>query len=64
MTENKDKWKKYVHGVVSPRIEDEQNREWNGRKMVVILPTVSKGMQAVNVCFNKSYEGTLTGGAG
>jgi len=31
MTENKDKWKKYVHGVVSPRIEDEQNREWNGR---------------------------------
>jgi len=22
MTENRDKWRKYIHGVVNPRIED------------------------------------------
>jgi len=28
MTEDRDKWRKYVHGVANPRIEDgkEQNR--------------------------------------
>jgi len=24
MTEDKDKWRKYVHGVANPRIEDGQ----------------------------------------
>ena len=41
------------------------NRTENGMavKWWLFLPTISKGMQAVNVCFNKGYEGTLTGGA-
>jgi len=33
MTEDRDKWRKYVHGVVNPRTEDgertEQNRHLN-----------------------------------
>jgi len=29
MTEDRDKWRKYVHGVASPRIEDGYGTEQN-----------------------------------
>ena len=29
MTEDRDKWRKYVHGVANPRIEDRQRTEQN-----------------------------------
>ena len=30
MTEDRHKWRKYVHGVASPRIEDGERTEQNG----------------------------------
>jgi len=29
MTEDRDKWRKYVHGVANPRIEDGERTEQN-----------------------------------
>ena len=62
MTENKDKWKKYVHGVVSPRIEDEQNREWNGRKMVVISSNCQQGHAGSKRLLHQKLWGDLNWG--
>jgi len=37
MTEDRDKWRKYVHGVVNPRTEDDQNTNFrtNGVRVYV-----------------------------
>jgi len=45
MTEDSDKWKKYVHGVVNPRIEDglrtEQNSTiWSAEEERVVITVV------------------------
>jgi len=29
MTEDRDKWRKYVHGIANPRIEDGERTEQN-----------------------------------
>ena len=45
MTEDSDKWKKYIHGVVNPRIEDglrtEQNSTiWSAEEERVVITVV------------------------
>ena len=45
MTEDRDKWRKYVHGVVNPRIEDglrtEQNSTiWSAEEERVVIAVV------------------------
>jgi len=39
MTEDMDKWRKYVHGVANPRIEDGYRTERNRTYLVAYLLT-------------------------
>jgi len=48
MTEDRDKWRKYVHGVANPRIEDGKEEE---QELAIIVKTKrkQKNMQKLNV---------------
>ena len=52
MTEDRDKWGKYVHGVANPRIEDGERTEQNSPADVPgnrrVLGTVSQSARRVN----------------
>ena len=37
MTEDRDKWRKYVHGVANPRIKDGYGRELNQLKFLAMF---------------------------
>jgi len=52
MREDRDKWRKYVHGVANPRIEDGERTEQNSPADVPgnrrVLGTVSQSARHIN----------------
>ena len=45
VTEDRDKWRKYVHGVANPRIEDGERTEQIGRRMVCCFTWVMRPLK-------------------
>jgi len=57
MTEDRDKWRKYVHGVANPRIDDGKGTEQNRTYFIVSVQTLmecSNSKASLNDVFDRS----------
>ena len=57
MTEDRDKWRKYVHGVANPRIEDGKGTEQNRTYFLVSVQTLmecANSKASLNDVFDRS----------
>ena len=52
MTEDRDKWRKYVHGVANPRIEDGERSDqiYNRRILSALARNLYDNYSAKNLC--------------